>query len=73
MKTLFEKLKEETLRSIEEEALLYPSTMERLIETLKKLDYCGQLRINDAYRLLSLNKRYIKFNLEEVYNLFNEE
>jgi len=72
MKTLFEKLKPETLRSIEIESLQYQYTMELLIDTLKSITYYGQLSINDAYRLLSLNKSFAKFDLEELSNLFEE-
>lgn len=73
MKTLFEKLKVETLQSLEQEALLYPSTIERLTDTLKEFEYWGQLSINDAYRLISLNKEYQRFDIEVLSNLFNEE
>jgi hypothetical protein len=73
MKTLFDKLKLETLKGLEKEAMLYPSTMERLTETLKIVTYWGQLSINDAHRLICLNKTYAKFDIEELSNLFNEE
>lgn len=72
MKTLFDKLKEETLKGLEQEALLDPSTMERLTDTLKSVTYWGQLSINDAYRLISLNSAFAKFDLETLSNLFDE-
>lgn len=72
MQTLFEKLKVETLESLEQEALLYPYTVKKLIETLKVFEYWGQLSINDAYRLITLNQTYGKFDIETLSNLFNE-
>ena len=73
MKTLFEKLKVETLKSLELEALDYPSTVERLTYTLKSINYWGQLSINDASRLTSLNNNYQRFDIEILSNLFDEE
>jgi predicted ATPase len=72
MKTLFEKLKPEVLKSLEREASLYPSTIERLIDTLKSVTYYGQLSISDAHRLISLEKSFVKFDIEILSNLFDE-
>jgi hypothetical protein len=73
MKTLLEKLKPEVLELLELEALEYPSTVERLKETLSNMNYWVELRIADATRLVSINKIYTPFTIEELSNLFNEE
>ena len=73
MKTLFERLKPEVLKSFELEAETYPSTMERLKETLSNMNYYVELRIADASRLLSLGKPFAKFDLEDLSNLFEVE
>ena len=72
MKTLFEKLKSETLRSLELEALEYPATMELLVDTLKSINFYGQLSINDAYRILLATDKNCRFSIEAIDKLFND-
>ena len=72
MKTLFEKLTPEAIKLLELEALEYPSTVDRLNDTLKSVTYYGQLSINDAHRLMSLNKSFARFDIEILSNLFDE-
>jgi hypothetical protein len=72
MKTLFEKLKPETLRSLEFEASEYPATMELLVDTLKSCNFYGQLSINDAHRLLLATDKNCRFSIEAIDKLFND-
>jgi len=72
MKTLFEKLKPETIRMIEFEASEYPATMERLTDEMKLLVTWSQLTVADAGRLISLIRPYTPFNIETLSNLFEE-
>jgi hypothetical protein len=72
MKTLFEKLKPETIRLIEFEASEYPATMERLTDEMKSIHSWGQLTITDASRLIGLIRPYTSFNIEALSNLFED-
>jgi hypothetical protein len=73
MKTLFQQLKPEVLELLELEALEYPATMERLKDIMESIFYWHQLAISDATRLVQINNKYTRFDLEAVSNLFNEE
>lgn len=72
MKTLFEKLKPETIRLIEFEASEYPATMERLTDEMKIIATWSQLTVSDASRLISLIRPHTSFNIETLSNLFED-
>jgi hypothetical protein len=72
MKTLFEKLKPEILVLLEQEALLYPSSMEVLKNKLKEKHFWVELSIADASRLISMDKE-ATFSITGIINLFKEE
>jgi hypothetical protein len=70
MKTLFETLKPEFLEKLEQGAILYPNSTERIILELKENISWIQLSVNTAISLCNLNDK----NLEviELSNLFNK-
>ena len=71
MKTLFERLSEESQAKLETEAILYPSTMIPIINQLNTTPYWAGLPIEACMRIHDVTCAG-GFDLNEFINLFDE-
>jgi len=71
MKTLFERLSEESRVKLETEAMLYPSTMIPIINQLNTMYYWAGLPIETCMRIHDVTCGG-GFDLSEFINLFDE-
>ena len=71
MKTLFETLKPELLEKLQQEAILYPASTERVTLELKENVSWLYLSVNTSISLCNLNNKNL--SVDELVNLFNKD